>query len=433
MTKKFLSMFLALAMCLSLTAPVVAVEEREFGNTAKTYIAQVHHAEGVNEYGSNIWEVMDSCPNVPITINQSQGGSLRLELQFEGMSIVLDASVRGKNLKGNVVYYDILSINESSLEVLTLAYIEEFSQGTVIAQKYCKENPNAKNVLEIYFKVTNSETREYYFFEIFDFALTNFSALSDEQCKADYWTVKEFLPVSNETSEGTNANARYLNPSVITHTFTSTHKWGVIYDLVSSVTVTATFDRFDTIVKGQNITGIYRLEITDQSTICEEGPEFNDDQAIIKIAGISFKISAPQNCAIRSTEFEGKAHKLGITSNPLSATVGLVLGPISLSVNLGELFKNDGSVLINDTFKTYNNSDPNNRTRAVNLDFKNSCYLLDTENYLAVEVEIGDYGNVVTTANPMYSRWEMSAVNSYTGETISSGYVLGSSNQVKVN
>ena len=121
MTKKFLSMFLALAMCLSLTAPVVAVEEREFGNTAKTYIAQVHHAEGVNEYGSNIWEVMDSCPNVPITINQSQGGSLRLELQFEGMSIVLDASVRGKNLKGNVVYYDILSINESSLEVLTLA------------------------------------------------------------------------------------------------------------------------------------------------------------------------------------------------------------------------------------------------------------------------------------------------------------------------
>ena len=58
---------------------------------------------------------------------------------------------------------------------------------------------------------------------------------------------------------------------------------------------------------------------------------------------------------------------------------------------------------------------------------------MDTENYLAVEVEIGDYGNVVTTANPMYSRWEMSAVNSYTGETISSGYVLGSSNQVKVN
>lgn len=431
MTKKFVSMLLVLVMCLTLSAPAWA-EVLTSSNSPQTYTAQVYHAVGVNEYGSNIREVAEACSPVPVEIIQNED-SLHIEFQLENMPITIDANVRGKNQKGNAAYYDVLSINENTFEVMTFAYVEEFSHGTVMAQKYCEENPTAKNVLELYFKVSDSEIREYYFLEIFDFALEDFSEINNSQCKADYWMVKEFLPVSSEVIEGTDANARYLNPYVINHTFTSTHKWGVLYDLVSSVTVKATFDRFDTITKGQSITGIYRLEITDQSTICEEGPEFNDDQAIIKIAGIAFKISAPKNCAVRSTEFEGKAHKLGLTSNPLSATIGLALGPISLSVDLGAVFKNDGSVLLNETFKTYDNSDPSKRARAIELNFKNSCYLLDVGDYLAVEVEIGDYGNVTTTANPMYYRWEVSAVNSYTGESVSSGYVLGASNQVKVN
>lgn len=145
MTKKLMSVLLAVAMCLSLAAPAVAVERET--EEKSTYMAQIYHATGVDKYGSNIKEVSETFPNVPVSVSQSING-LVINFQVADFPIEIYASARGKNSIGNMMYYDTTDINSDTVETMMLAYIENFSKAGVLSQKYCEEHPNTSNVLE---------------------------------------------------------------------------------------------------------------------------------------------------------------------------------------------------------------------------------------------------------------------------------------------
>ena len=128
--KRLMSMFLALTMVVGLGSQVFAINATP---ASQIYSAQISHAAGIDEYGSNIRERSEILSDVPISISQSSS-NLTLDFQIADIPISIEATVRGKNTSGNMAYYDVTSMSNETMEVMTLAYIEGFSHSAIIAQ-----------------------------------------------------------------------------------------------------------------------------------------------------------------------------------------------------------------------------------------------------------------------------------------------------------
>lgn len=432
--KRLMSMFLALTMVVGLGSQVFAINATP---ASQIYSAQISHAAGIDEYGSNIRERSEILSDVPISISQSSS-NLTLDFQIADIPISIEATVRGKNTSGNMAYYDVTSMSNETMEVMTLAYIEGFSHSAIIAQEYCTDHPDARNVLELYLKVSTAEEREYYFVEIFDFVLDGFTQIDNPVCTPDAWVSKEFSPINSYVEEDASGISLLGAAPPASMKYTFVNKYNAIEDWTEGLEVEITDDVTD-IPRGGNKQWGHKLEIVRKYTECAQAPEYNGPTSSISLTNVSYKGTAPINCAFQSMTIDGKAKKTG-SALGLSASISVGYGPLSGSVSLGGTLSGLGSVDINDTFTGFVNS-KDKMTKVLDTAFSKKYYLYDDPrmdkddvgDFFQVVTVLVDYGNVSTSYNKVTSRWVMTATNTNTGEVFSPNYILSRTISVKVN
>lgn len=426
--KQMVSVLLILATLLSISCSAFAVNSTPSSvPTAQTYTAQVYHATDVDEYGSNISEASEILADVPVSISQDID-SLNINLQIADTPVTVNATVLGKNLLGNMLYYDVTDISDETLDVMMLTYIENFSHSGVLAQEYCANHPDAENVLEIYLKVPNAEYREYYFIEIFDFTLDGFSENDSPECDVPSWFVREFLPVKSYVTEDESGVSPYATLHTTTHTFT--HEFYRFSDLCTVGLVVQKTDDIGDVPCGNSDQWLHTLKITEKYTKCPSAPEYNRNNSDISLTNVYYEGSAAPNCAFQTATIGGVAQKTSIFAGALSATLSAGYGLFSVSLDLGT-FLNPKPVKINDPFTGFDNT-KDNCAKTIRVDFSQKYYLYDVGDYFQVAVNMRDFGNTTTASNYVICKWVMTATSLEVDEVINSDYVISGAYPVKV-
>lgn len=157
--KKVISLLLALIMIFT----TASAYSNDNDNISVAH-AQVYHASGVNEYGTNILEKSEIEHDVPAKII-TQNGCITIDMILDGNPIVISARLEGRNLSDNLLYYDAECISDGNIDVMSFTYNKDFTPKAAITSDYNKQYPAAKDVLKVYLKVNTSTIREYYFIE----------------------------------------------------------------------------------------------------------------------------------------------------------------------------------------------------------------------------------------------------------------------------
>lgn len=110
--KKVISLLLALIMIFT----TASAYSNDNDNISVAH-AQVYHASGVNEYGTNILEKSEIEHDVPAKII-TQNGCITIDMILDGNPIVISARLEGRNLSDNLLYYDAECISDGNIDVI---------------------------------------------------------------------------------------------------------------------------------------------------------------------------------------------------------------------------------------------------------------------------------------------------------------------------
>ena len=388
--KKVISIMLTAAMILSLSVPIASA-------TTPTYHAQVLHASGVNDYGTNIHDsnVSSSLTDVPLSIVQTDG-SLQISGTLDGHSILIQASPRGKNSVENMVYFNTVNNNDDSLSVLTIMYLDSFSDAAIITDEY---DSSATSVLKIYLKNTSTSEKEYYFLEIFDFSYENFNSVIStmDVCESDHWNSKEFLPIEVSDKED-------VDPSNLT--FNDTMKVLLVHD-IQNVARTGT------------TTWIHTIKIVDKYSVCIQDSSFSDYTGCpMQLRNVYLRTTAPKNTAFITTNISGVITKLANVT--VSASIGIVLSAKLASVSLSGSYSPAGTVNVNNTFTAYTNSNSSGYTRNIKTALGTQFVLRKKGDKFVVTNQLKNYGSGSTSAETVYGSWNWTT-NHYMNNTNTNG------------
>lgn len=405
--KKVISIMLTAAMILSLSVPIASA-------TTPTYHAQVLHASGVNDYGTNIHDsnVSSSLTDVPLSIVQTDG-SLQISGTLDGHSILIQASPRGKNSVENMVYFNTVNNNDDSLSVLTIMYLDSFSDAAIITDEY---DSSATSVLKIYLKNTSTSEKEYYFLEIFDFSYENFNSVIStmDVCESDHWNSKEFLPIEVSDKEDEisvcsldktrTITEKYVDPSNLT--FNDTMKVLLVHD-IQNVARTGT------------TTWIHTIKIVDKYSVCIQDSSFSDYTGCpMQLRNVYLRTTAPKNTAFITTNISGVITKLANVT--VSASIGIVLSAKLASVSLSGSYSPAGTVNVNNTFTAYTNSNSSGYTRNIKTALGTQFVLRKKGDKFVVTNQLKNYGSGSTSAETVYGSWNWTT-NHYMNNTNTNG------------
>lgn len=412
---KYVSVFIVFTLIVSLFSQASLVSA-DGGN----WDAQIHHAVGVDEYGSNISDVSTLVSDVPIEINQ-HGTNIQITVPVDDEVITVSAFVRGKNANGNLLYFDT-GISSTQMQVLTCAYIDSFSPNSVLSQEYIAENPNVDTVLLLYLKVNNATSREYYFIEIFGFELINYSSLMNNttQCEPDFWSMKEFKPISCSAvaSSAAATTMSSVSPRDLPDpeylTLQMTYYMFLTNRIIGYVTLKVTNDT-GSIPKSGSDDWMHTIELTGKYTLCPNNSDFSSpDSSPLRIAGAVFRCGSPKNCAYLYNEIDGEvttSSSVGGNAD-LSASISVGFKTISASLNLTGSYTPKGTIDINDTFSGHVNN-TTQASGAVKLVFDSDFYLYNVGDNYKVLSCMKDYGDVITSNEVIQTEWLLHLENEF--------------------
>ncbi len=419
--KKYILLVLVIALFLCTISYATPAE-----NTAQIH-AQVYHAVGVNEYGTDILERSTTSLNVPASITQN-GSSLSLSLTLDDTPVQIDATLRGRNLSDNLLYFDAICADNSSLEVMNFTYYRNFYPDAAITLNYEELYPNAENILQVYLKVTNPTDREYYFIEFFDFELSNYNAIlsSAVRCSPDYWTMMEFEPASREVTIPILPASNNYEPSKVYRTVSD-----IYYDIMgvsyfANMTI-AFYDDIGSITAGSNRSWVNYIEIDEKSTSCPSVPDYETDDSYLYIDSATLTINAPKNVSFISSVMDG-VYQPDPFSSP-SISVGVSIGPLSASVDLTSFLGlsqeyDYGTTIIwaNEVDSQYLTGD--NRIKAIEINFGDSDYLHSAGHQYTALSQVQDYGGVAVPAEDITRKWVIDICNPRTSSTYDNLYTV---------
>ncbi|EHM42298.1 hypothetical protein HMPREF0372_03192, partial [Flavonifractor plautii ATCC 29863] len=142
--KKVISLLLALIMIFT----TASAYSNDNDNISVAH-AQVYHASGVNEYGTNILEKSEIEHDVPAKII-TQNGCITIDMILDGNPIVISARLEGRNLSDNLLYYDAECISDGNIDVMSFTYNKDFTPKAAITSDYNKQYPAAKGRVKIF-------------------------------------------------------------------------------------------------------------------------------------------------------------------------------------------------------------------------------------------------------------------------------------------
>lgn len=402
--KKYIVVYLLIVSMLVTSVPTLAVS-----NSAESqHLAQVHYAKGVDEYGSNIFECSEVLRDVPASITQN-AGNITIDITLNNQPIVIEGTIKGRNLSDNILYYDA-ACNSTSFEVISMTYNNNLSPTVALYKDYSYNYSNAQSILKAYIKVQNSDVREYYFVEFFDFVLVGFEEIMRNavRCEPDFWNMKEFKPIDTEI---TQSEIMTLADGDV-HYYTITDSYYNADILQYAVMELQKADDMTNIPVSGSDFWMHTLTVYDKYTLCPSVPDYALDTSHLCVFAGDFQANAPIGAAYLSTKIDGK------TSNPinlwdvLSADISVGYGPLSVSLSLSEIITHKGSVDIDQTFTGYVNDETNdNMTKGIKVEFDDTHPLYDVGEYYQVLSCVRDYGDAQSEYSRIYARWSVEMYN----------------------
>lgn len=389
--KKIMSVILVVVALFTTTVPAMAT------GTPSNHMAQVHHAEGVNEFGSNIQACSELHENVPATFSQADG-SISIQMALDDIPITITGTVRGRNVSDNVLYFDA-SCNDANFEVMTMEYNKDYASAAALYQ-----GASGDNLFKVYLKKDNSVMREYYFVEFFDFTLNEFEDIMSvaPHCAPTFWNMKEFKSVNTEIEQSpimTIADG-------IVEDYTITDSYYNLNVLQYAVMVVEKADDMTNIPVGGSEFWMHTLTVKDKYTLCPSLPDFDVDTSYLSIESADFQANSPIGAAYLWTEIDGQTRNPLNPFDLLSADVSVGYGPLSVSVNLSDIITHKGTLDLNETFDGYVNNESNDElTRKIKIDFDDNHPISEIGDYYQVLSCVRDYGDAQSDYSTIYTRW----------------------------
>lgn len=407
--KKLIAVVLSGVMFFSVMAPTAFA-------SGTVYSAQVLHASGVNDYGTNIHdEGISDAFDVPLTIRQNNG-VLVVSGEIDGNLISFEATPRGKNGVGNMIYFDTNGTGSKDISVLTMMYLDTFSSVAIISDSY---DTSCTSVLKLYLKDTSSLTKEYYFIEIFGFSYAGFDSVINtmEVCESDHWNSKEFLPISINNEESPTI-VPYATSYDKTRTITETYADPANLTFKDTMQILLVHD-VENVPQTGSATWIHAIQVKNKYSVCVEDSSFSDYTGCpMQLKNVHLKAIAPKNTAFISTMISGTVTKLASVTT--SASLGVALGSPIAAMTLSATYSTVGQVNLNSTYSAYTNASSTGYTRNVKVALNSNCVLRNVGDRFVVTNSVRNYGSGTTTSETTYASWNWTT-NHYLNMTNSAG------------
>lgn len=423
--KKILSV--ALVLCLNLSVSFTAfAAEIESENTSlveQIYPTNIAYIQNVNETGTDINdETIDgaskSIPNTNARIGVSSNNEISVFINLNGENITFTGVPAGRTESGKTLFFTGTSSN-SGYEVINFAYVLDTSKTNMYFKETKSESYSMANtMLKLYIKDALSDTRDYYFIEIFDIEL-NYNNDYIQSLTINpllgAWAATQFAPTDEYFGEDTNV--------VVPMATSSTKYWYCTksyYDMGEDQTHTIRWRTnvdYSDIVKGQEANQYYRLTVYAKSSSYSVNTDLNSNtMSYLHVDGIRLCQTSIPNTAWKSTSIDGEVQNNG-WGGELSASIGVSYGVLSLSYSIPLSFDSVGAVDINETYTGYENGVGGQYTRSIETEMDSDFKLTQIGYYFEVVSSLRDYGNVAKSAQTLKATWYVDIINASTLES----------------
>lgn len=423
--KKFLSVALALCFSLSASTTAFAVElgSENTSISEQMYPINVAHIQNVNETGTNIAdEFVDGTtkviPNTNAIIGVSVNEEISVSLKLNNENLVITGIPAGRSESGKTIFFTGTSSNPN-YEVVNFAYVLDTSKTNMyFKETKAEKHPMSNTMLKLYIKDSLSDTRDFYFVEVFDIIL-NYSSGYIQGLTVNpllgAWAARQFAPTDEYFGEDTTIAAPRASSSTKYWYCTKSY-----YDMGENQTHTIRWRTnvdYSNIIKGQEANQYYRLTVYAKNSSYSVNTDLNSDtMSYLHVDGIRLCQTSVPNTAWKSTTIDGEVQNNGWFGE-LSASIGVSYGVLSLSYSIPLSFENIGTVDINETYTGYENGVGGQYTRSIETEMDSDFKLTQIGYYFEVVSVLRDYGNVVKSADTLKATWYVDIINAGTMET----------------
>lgn len=409
--KNLISVVLAITMVMGITVPVFA-EERNTTTAAITIAkAKTAFVNNVTEDGSNLTDDLHLNSNtmtldVSICIKQLSNNGLQITSNIDNRSICVNGIPTAKSANAHAIFYQATN-NDSSLEVVNMEYVDN-AETNMFFKDYKSRN-NAQQILKIYLKDLSSNTRDYIILECFDYKIVDFNSLISElpqDTTMGAWAAREFSPVNTSYSDivpysSTSNLVRNYSVEYNDLALKETHRITIAADCT-----------YSNIRIGQTADIIYRIEVTGKSMTCPDNPSLNSStESYLHVDSASLRQTSVPNTAFVSSSIDGKVQNNSFAGPELSASIGVNLGAIGVSLSIPVSFSGSNTVDINNTYNGFVNGRDGKYTRSIKTTMQSKYKLTKKGHYFEVRSTMADFGNVAKSVATHKAIWNVSIIN----------------------
>lgn len=278
-----------------------------------------------------------------------------------------------------------------------------------------KTNNNANKILKLYLKDISSNTRDYIILECFNYEIANFSQLASilpQDTPMGAWAAKEFTP----TSVSYEDISTYASTSNTSRTYTVKYN-DLALEQTHKITL-ATDCTYSNIRVGQMADIIYRIEITGKSMTCPNNPSLNSStESYLHVDAAALRQTTVPNAAFVSTSIDGRVQNNSWSGASLSASIGVNLGALGVSLSVPVTFSGSSTVDINDTYESYVNGRNSQYTRSIKTAMNSNYKLTQIGYYFEVRSTIADFGNTTKSSASHKATWDITIINAADSST----------------
>ncbi|EPR07736.1 hypothetical protein [Ruminiclostridium papyrosolvens] len=420
MFKKILSTFLAISIMVGMSQTIFATNIDAEKADTQVILAKTAYVKDVNENGTNLNnDVIDGNKNVKqdtkLKISINPDNSMNVFTNINGADVTFNGIPAGRSENSNAVFFTGKS-SDPKYSIINFSYEKNISESSMYFKSY-KEQKNSKpsSLLKIYLKVNGSDTRDYIFFEAFNFKPTfdeQFISNLPKNTMLGAWAATQFKPIESYSGEvksdisimsTSNTKNWYCTKSFNNMGENETHtiKWLTNVD-------------YSNVPVGQETYEYYTLKVTDKTCRYSVNTNLNSDsESCLHVDALSLDQTSIPYTAWKSTKIDGLVQKSAFAGD-LSASISVTYGLLSLSYSIPVSFSDVGSVDIDGLYNSYLNGVNGDYTRSINTEMDSGFRLTQEGHYFMVRSALRDYGNTTRSAQTLKSRWHINILNAAT-------------------
>lgn len=404
--KKLLSIILSLAMLCTMSATAFAEEASTTAVAAKGASVTNVAEDGSNLTDDKHLNSNTTIQDISLNITTAANGSLQIAANVNNDQLLITGTPAAKSENQHAIFFTASSSN-SNYEVVNMEYVDN-AQTNMFFKNYGSTN-NVGKILKLYLKDLTSETRDYIIIECFDYTIKNFDLLVStlpQNTVMGAWVAKEFSPASTTY----NDLSTYTYTSNIVRTYTMKY-YDFSFEQTHTITIAADAT-YSNIRVGQMTDIIYRIGVIGKTMVCPGNPSLNSStESYLHVDAAALRQTTVPNTAFVSTSIDGYVKNNNWGSPSLSASIGVSLGVLGVSLSVPISYSGSSSIDIDDTYESYVNGRNGQYTRSIRTAMKSNYRLTQIGHYFEVRSTIADFGNVAKSSAYHKATWDLTIIN----------------------